>query len=71
MKHEDKAGAVGRLVAMRDSLSVLKSAFEDIVEVAKQDGATRLALAALMLQESIESFSVELSDFVIKKIAEE
>lgn len=70
MNQHEKAIAATRLLSMRDVLSRLSAAFDDIAALAKAEGASALAFSALMLQESIEKFESELSAHVIKRIAE-
>lgn len=71
VNREEKAAAAIKLVSIREILESLRGAFDDIIEVAQHEDEPRLAFSAMMLQESIESFSTELSSFVVKKIAEE
>lgn len=70
MKKREIEEAAIRLVSMKEMLQTLRGAFADIIAIAKHEDAHGLAFSALMIQESIDSFSGELSAFIAKKISE-
>jgi len=71
MTDSERADIVVRLVAMQQALRSVCEGAEAAASLAKEAGASGLAMATLLMKESIEGYGKALNRFVLGEIDDE